>query len=299
MTIYIDVVFFENIIMNYIIIIATMIASKSKIIHWRIIIGSVIGAIYTVIAYVSNLTIYSNILAKIILSIIIVYISFNPQSIKQLWKKLVLFYLVSFIFGGVAFALIYVVKPQDIFIKNGLFLGMYPLKIVFISAIVALLLVFISFKMIKSKLTKKDMYCHIKIEINNKQIETTAMIDTGNLLKEPITNIPVVVVEYTLLYDILPKQILNNLEEILGGDFSKIPKDIEKEYITRLKLIPFSSLGKQNGMLLGIKANSIEIQSKKDGEEEKLKKNDVIVGIYNKSLTKNGQYRALIGMDIL
>ena len=121
------------------------------------------------------------------------------------------------------------------------------------------------------------------------------MIDTGNLLKEPITNTPVVVVEHTLLYECIPKEILNHIEDILGGDFSKIPDEIKQEYISRLKVIPFSSLGKQNGMLLGIKADGIEI---KDEDEEK-KEENVIIGIYNKSLTKRGEYRALLGIGTL
>ena len=59
------------------------------------------------------------------------------------------------------------------------------------------------------------MYCKIKIKLQEKTIETKAMIDTGNLLKEPITNTPVVILEHTLLYEYIPKEILNNLEKII------------------------------------------------------------------------------------
>ena len=121
------------------------------------------------------------------------------------------------------------------------------------------------------------------------------MIDTGNLAKEPITNTPVVIVESSLLYDILPKEILNNVEEILGGDLSAIPEEIQQEYMAKLRCIPFSSLGKQNGMLLGIKADEIEIEN----EEEKKISQNVIIGIYDKSLTKRGEYRALIGLELV
>ena len=41
------------------------------------------------------------------------------------------------------------------------------------------------------------------------------MIDSGNLLKEPISNTPVIIVEHTLLYDCMPKEILNNLENMI------------------------------------------------------------------------------------
>lgn len=297
MTIYIDIVLIENLIMNYIILFATGIILKEKIKTLRLFLASLLGAIYSVVAYMSILEIYSSMILKIILSILIVYIAFNPQTIKKMWKDILIFYLTSFVFGGAAFALIYIVKPQDILMKNGLFLGTYPLKTIILGAIVAFIIIISAFSVVKSKITKKDMFSKIEIQLNEKKIETTAMIDTGNLLKEPITNTPVIVVEHTLLYECIPKEILNNLEELLGGDFKNIPESIKDEYISKLKLIPFSSLGKQNGMLIGIKADYIKIKDNEENKEEK--KENIIVGIYNKSLTKRGEYRALIGIELL
>lgn len=294
MTIYIDIVFFENLIMNSIILIATGIILKQKLSWIRILLASSLGAIYSILSYISELKIYSNFILKIILSILIIYIAYNPQTIKKLWKSILIFYLTSFVFGGAAFALIYIVKPQEILMKNGLFLGTYPLKTVILAAVVAFIVLVVAFTIVKSKISKKDMFCDIEIELNSKKIETRAMIDTGNLLKEPITNTPVIVMEHTLLYECIPKEILDNLENILGGDFEKIPEEIKKEYISRLKLIPFSSLGKQNGMLVGIKADNVKII-----EEQEYEKKNVIIGIYNKSFTKRGEYRALIGLELL
>ena len=295
MTIYVDVVLIENLIMNYIILFATSIILKNNSKFWRLLSASLIGAIYTVISYISNLKIYSSMILKLILSIIIVYVAFNPQNIRKMWKSLLIFYLTSLVFGGAAFALIYIVKPQETFLKNGLFLGTYSLKTILLSGIVAFFIVITAFTVVKNKISKRDMFCNIKVKLNGKEIETKAMLDTGNMLKEPITNIPVIVVEHTLLYECVPKQILNNIEEILGGDFSKIPDEIKKKYMTKLKFIPFSSLGKQNGMLLGIKPEYVVIKDEND-EEKKL--NEIIIGIYNKSLTKRGEYRALMGIEL-
>ncbi len=295
MTIYIDVVFIENLIINYIILFATSIIIKIKVKHIRLILASTLGAIYSIIAYMSILEMYSSVILKIILSVIIVYIAYNPQNVKNMWKYLVIFYMTSFVFGGAAFALIYIVKPQDILMKNGLFLGTYPLKTIILGTIVAFVVIVTSFKLVKSKISKKDMFCTIKININKVEIETKAMIDTGNLLKEPISNTPVIVVEHTLLYDCMPKEILNNLENILGGDFENISEEVKNKYISKLKVIPFSSLGKQNGMLIGIKPEEVTVIN--DENENKI--NNVIIGIYNKSLTKRGEYRALIGIELL
>lgn len=118
MTIYIDLIFLENIFMNSIIIYATAIILKKEIKILRILCGSIIGAIYACIYYISNMEIYSNILLKIILSLVIVYISFNSKGLKGFCRELLIFYLTSFTFGGVTFALLYFISPGDILFQN-------------------------------------------------------------------------------------------------------------------------------------------------------------------------------------
>lgn len=295
MTIYVDIVFLENIIMNSIILYATSIILKQKPRLFRIIMSSVIGAIYSIALYLTNFKIYTSTISKIILSIIMIYIAFKPSNIKNVCKQVIIFYLTSFIFGGVALNLIYYLKPENISIKNGMFTGDYVLKVIILGAIVALIIVKISIKIIKNKLNPKDMYCKIKMKINEKTVETKAMIDTGNLVKEPITNIPVVIVERSLLEGIISNEILDNLENILCGDLSNISEETQNEYFTKLRCIPYSSLGKENGMLVGIKIPEIMVQK----EEEEKKTSNIILGIYNKSLTKKGEYRALIGVELI
>ncbi len=276
--------------MNIIILYTTSIILKVKPKVIRIITASLIGSIYAIIAYTTEISIYTSIISKWILAIVIVYIAFNPQTVKKMCKQVLIFYLTSFVFGGVALYLIYFLKPQEIFIKNGVYVGKYVLKVIFLGAIIAFIIVKISFKLIKTKINSKDMYCKIKVFIDEKVIQTIAMIDTGNLAKEPITNRPVVIIENNLLEEVLPKEICNNVENILSGNLDGVPE----KYIPRLRCIPFSSLGKQNGMLLGIKADGIEV----DFEEEKKCSKDVIIGVYDKSLTKKGEYRALIGLEL-
>lgn len=224
-----------------------------------------------------------------------IYVSFKPNNWKEIAKLLIFFYLTSFVFGGAALGIIYVVNSGRISIQNGIIIGNYTLKTILIGIILAFIIIIISFKLIKNKISKKDLFCKIVIKINQKEIKTKAMIDTGNLLKEPITNIPVIVVEHKLLYEAVPKEILENIDNILGGDFKNIPENIKNEYMSKLKIIPFTSLGKQNGMLLGIKADGIMVE-----EENEVKKIDkIIIGIYNKKLSKKEEYSALLGIDVI
>ena len=206
-----------------------------------------------------------------------------------------IFYLVSFVFGGCVFALMYFISPQLALIKNGVFVGVYPIKIALIGGFISFVIIQISFKIVKTKLNKKDMIYEIEVIINKKSTKVKALLDTGNLLKDPITGIPVVVIEHKSLYSVIPIQILNNISKVLGGDTIELIENNEfNKIISRFRIIPFSSLGKQNGLLLGIRADYINI-----AVDEKIEKvNNVIIGIYDKSFTKNGMYSAIFGLDI-
>lgn len=296
MTIYLDVVLIENLCMNYIILFATGYLLKIKMNHIRLILSAILGGIYSILAYMEILEIYSNFALKIILSIVMVYMAYHAKNVKQLAKQLIFFYLTSFVFGGCAFALLYFIKPQEILIRNGTYIGTYPLKIAILGGIVGFTITVIAFHFVKKKITKKDMYCNITIYFEEKNVTATALLDTGNMLKDPITSMPVIVVEKEILKNILPEIILNNLNKIIGGDVPKeVYEDENLEYITKFRVIPFSSIGKTNGMLLGFKANKVEIKD----EESIETRNNVIVGIYENKLSKKNQYSALIGLDLL
>lgn len=87
MTIYLDLIFLENIFMNSIIIYATAIILKKEIKILRILAGSLIGAIYACIYYITNMKIYGEFILKVILSIAIVYISFRKSWNKRIFKR--------------------------------------------------------------------------------------------------------------------------------------------------------------------------------------------------------------------
>jgi len=290
MTVYIDIIFLENLFMNCIILFATAIILKSQIKILRILISSTIGSTYAIIIYISKLQIYSNIFLKVALSAVMVYVAFNPSKFKSFLKGIMIFYLTSFTFGGVTFALLYFVKPQNISFQNGVLIGISPIKVIITGGVIGFIIITISFKNIKGKLTKKDMICDVKIIQKDKTKEIKAIIDTGNLLTDPITKVPVVIVEKDKLTDIFPTEILENTINFIEG------KDVEMgEYLSKIRIIPFKSLGKENGLLLGIKVDGVIINYQ--GNDNFIK--EVIIGIYEKKISNNNSYSALIGLNIL
>ena len=185
-------------------------------------------------------------------------------------KTLLLFYLVSFATGGLALALLYLIAPQNIAFKNGVLVGTYPMQITIIAGFLGFCIIQYVFKVHKKMLKADDLICDLEINVYGKTIHTKAFIDSGNTLKDPITGKAVIIIEK------------EKVESVLGNAKLKI------------RLIPFKSIGKQNGMLIGIQAKFVRVVQK--NENEVILEN-VILGLYDKKINKN--YSALIGLELL
>lgn len=118
MTIYLDVIFLENFFMNYIILFAVGYITKAKLKQTLLIISSILGSGYATFVYMQDTYFYSNIIIKIVLSIVMVFVAFIPKNFKKIFQELIMFYLISFLFGGCALSLLYFIKPENIIMKK-------------------------------------------------------------------------------------------------------------------------------------------------------------------------------------
>ena len=290
MTIYLDVVLLENIILNYILIFATSIISKTKTSHIRITISSLIGGLFAIVNYFSDLNFYINECIKEFVSVFMMVVAFKILEWKKILKLVVFFYFVSFMFGGIAFMLLFIVNPQNIIMKNNYLLGTYPMKITALAGISGLIMIVIVSKIIKIKMQKNTMIYELEIFYNGKAEKLKTLLDTGNLLKEPISNLDVIIAEKDSLKGIIEEDVLENIKNIIKG------KWIEKNNLNslKIKIIPFSSLGNDNGLLIGFKPDYVKING-----DESIIRNDVLIGIYDGKLSRSNMYSSLIGLDIL
>lgn len=283
MVVYADVVFIENLIINYVILYVTTLIKHIKISNFKILLSSICGSLYAVI----SISIGDNIVCKLILSILMVFIIYPTKKIKKFLEVLVSFYLISITAGGAAIAILYLTNNYTIDAVNGVSIVNFPILISAIGLILGIFLIMNTINNLKSKISKKDIFYDIEIFIENKKTKIKALLDTGNMLKDPITQKPVIIVTNRSLKNILPKEILEDVNNILGGD--KLGK--LENFANRIKIIPFNSLGNEHGILVGIQSNKIIV-------DDKVIK-DVIIGIYEKEFSRRKKYDALIGIDLL
>ena len=323
---YIDIYFLENVLMNFIILFGTAKVRRIKINWVRILIASIIGALCSTVILVAsnkfekksiqydktklneknmtgnmteNITenktgnksvinkeeTICSLIIKIVLSIVMIKVAYNIKFNKGLIKTLIVFYLISFATAGIAMALIYsnaftIVKfennPENITRKMS---QQSLMKNAIISGSIGFIITFLAFKYNKSKITKNDLICELIIKIGNKKVRLKALIDTGNSLKYSNTNDNVIIVEKNKIFS--EDEFKKYIEE--GSD--------ENANNTKLRLIPFKSIGKENGVLIGIKPDEV-IMIK---DEKITKVENVIIGMYEKKI--GTKYSAIIGIN--
>ncbi|WDV44170.1 sigma-E processing peptidase SpoIIGA [Clostridiaceae bacterium M8S5] len=293
MYIYAEYLIAENLLINLMILYLLKVLTKSKTRTLRLVIASLIGAVYTLVVFFPALRFLATFVMKICISILMIIIAFNPRKLLQFIKLMSLFYIITFAFAGAALALFYLTEDK-IHIGNGIF---YINNSMIIILPLAILLSWLLFKTVWAYISKrkKREYIIVSITLNGIRKDVLALLDTGNSLKEPITNKPVIVVEFSAIKDLLPQDIQtvfkdhendNNLE-ILSYVMENNPQQVH------FRLIPFKSLGKENGLLIGFKPDLLVIHSEDEVSTE------AIIGIYNSVLSNDDDYCALLHPEVL
>ncbi len=294
--IYGDIVLIENIAMNYIILLCTAKFSKNEHKKIKLLLASVIGAIYSFFYFLPGYEYLYTWFLKIIFSLFIIIIAFTPYNLNELVKTTGVFYTVTFVFGGATFGLYYLINGIQYSYKDILYLKGFPSKLLLLSIIIAYITIKYVWDYIIYRVKRERIISKINISFNNKSILIPALIDTGNSLSDPISKLPVVVVEYSSIKEIIPKEMQRIFEDNKENNMSLIASIMSKsEWLTRFRIIPFNSLGKENALMIGFKPDAFNIEF--NNKEQNIK--ELIIGIYNKNLSNSGEYRALIHPDIL
>ncbi len=295
LTVYIDVLFAVNFSVNCSLLIITGKIIKYPLSKLRIFISSFLGAVYACFMFFPQIKMIYSISAKLCMSAIIISCAFSFSKWRAFFKTLFVFYLSSFIFGGITLGLFYFTNVGVKYggaLNNGIFYFNFPWKVLFLSVLVSYLIVKIGFKSYKK--SKNILYEQVKISFLNEKISLTALVDSGNMLSDPISNTPVIVAELSGIKSILPKEITDffdgeNDENTAFDYLSNLSSDVLIK--SRIRMIPFSSLGTKNGMLIGFKPDFVVVQKKIY--------NDICIGIYTQKLSNSSYYNALISPELI
>lgn len=277
MSVYLDVIFLENLFINYLILSLTKKFSKKNSKSIRLFLGALLGSSYVLLFFLLPYKIIHELFTKLILSFLIIYMAFMPKTLKEFLRILAIFYLISFSLGGTILAILYMTK--------------YNLYNFWIGILIAVLLLYTNWDYIIKKAKEEKTAYNLKVELFEKQAEIKGLLDTGNRLYDPLSKSPVIVIDVSAIKDLIPENLESVIEE-KNLDLYKVFEVLKEEkWKSKIRLIPYTSVGQSRGMMLGFKPDKVLIE----GKEIK----DVIIGVYKSNIDKYGSYEALIGPEVL
>lgn len=294
MVVYADILFFENLLANCLILKLTGDISGLALKTIRIILSSAIGAIYAVFAVIMPSTaILSALGTRVIVSVIMVLIAFRIRNISEFLRRWGMMLLSAFLLAGCTYALSSVLEGGAVTYGGLMYISPQGiLKAFLLSAGLCIVLVRPIGRILSGKAFKEGSIIPVYITMGNKSVRLYALVDTGNSLIDPVTGYPVMVVEADSIKTILPPEIYSSiLSNNMGFCTGTGEESTKNPWLKRVHLIPFKSIGKENGMLTGFRPDAVRV-----GKEGSFKEvNDVIVGICGIKLSNNARYSALVG----
>ena len=175
MTVYVDIVFLINFIMDFYILSSLKFLLKLNTKLFRIILSSLIGGLSIIILFFKLNNLEINII-KFIISILMILIAFGKY---KFFNRLFYLYVISIILGGSIYLINDSFYNVDsfIFINNG-----YKVNII-ILIIISPIILYLYIKEYRKLKKRLNTIYQVKIKINKKIINLEGFLDTGNKLK--------------------------------------------------------------------------------------------------------------------
>lgn len=294
--VYIDVIFLLNFVMDLFIIRLVNLIMKCHSSIIRSVIAALLGSLLICILYLipnMGILLYSFI-AYIGISSAMVYVAYKPTNFIVFIKDFIGLFAITCLVGGTISFLRYSSGIQKFYnfvvedkklkdISLQLFLGLILITYFFLKIVI---------NVVFSPKTVRENLHNVTIKFNEHTIDMVAYLDTGNMLYEPVKKEPVVVVEYSAIKRAIEHQYQLVIEEYFMENALNMEL-ITKKCLYNIKMIPYNSVGKKNGMLIAMKCEKLFINDIDKSYE------DVIMALVEAPLSTSGEYKMLLHPQLL
>lgn len=202
-TIYVDVLMAVNFFINYFLLLACakFLALPAK--RGRLAAASGVGAVFSLAVLLPELPAAVSLAVKLLMSVAIVLCAFGFGGVKRLVRNTLAFYIVNFAFAGLMVAVWYFFAPQGLVIRNSVvYFNISPVLLILLAVGCYAALTLIG--RVTGRQAPKELFCRVTVTRGGATCVCNARVDTGNSLREPFSNDPVVVIERETVRRVVP-----------------------------------------------------------------------------------------------
>lgn len=199
-------------------------------------------------------------------------------------KKFSLFYLFSFLLGGMAFAM---AELSSSFYEHRGIIVTLLISCVATAAFSKFINIFL-----RRDMLKKSQIFTAYVSAYDKFVKVPCFCDTGNCMQDSLSSKPVVILELDAVSSLFSKEQLDYLKDKFMGESEKL-----SHLGTDFCLLPFKSLGTESSFIMGFRKGKILLDENSSGQNASLKESDAVLGIYLSKLSSDGSFRGLANLQ--
>lgn len=220
----------------------------------RVLPAAALGSIYGVLCLLPGMGFMGNMLWRIVILLLMSVIAFGA-SVSGL-RRGILFVFLSMALGGVALGI-----------------GKCGFWGIIASAAVVCILCFTGFR----EPVGQTRRVHVVLHYRGKRMAVTALLDTGNLLRDPLTGQQIL---------LLGADVGQSLVGLTDAQLKDPVMALQSGNLSGARLIPYRSVGQGSGMLLALNMDAVWIGGRQAGK---------LVAFAPNVLCEEKSYQALVG----
>lgn len=284
MTVYADVLVALNILLTYIIIVASRVLCKIPTNKWAVSCASLLGGVSSLVIFFEDAGVVFSLFYKLITGAVIVGIGFLPKSPRTFIKAFAAFFGVSFLFGGGVYALEVTAHPKNIMFYNGTVY--FDMSITYlVGCVLSIYGIFVMANYLLTRHTLRGAKCELEIKFGKAAVTLPALIDTGNSLTDGLSGRPVIVAE---LRAVSPLFSMEELKFFKSGNYDDVPETLKKV----MRLIPCTAVTGES-LLKAFLPDSVKIKT----ADKTYNSDFCTIAVTDRELS-DGEYRALLNNNI-
>ncbi|MBQ2829519.1 MAG: sigma-E processing peptidase SpoIIGA [Oscillospiraceae bacterium] len=256
MVVYIDSVFFLNLLANYLLLISTVRLCGLPPQRGRLLAAATLGAAYAVAVFVLPI---DGFLWKIFVACIMVYTAFGDR--RSFFRSLFLFLGLSCAFAGCVLAL-GILSDNTQLLTRGVFFADISWRILLIASMAAYLVLNVVFRGSARHDIAKELLA-ATITRGGRTVSLTVLRDTGNTLTDPLTGRAVLVVWQDALAPLWSAHTFETFKVCRNKTAAETLEHLHAAGESGFRLLPYRSVGVSAGLLLVMQSDLVEISGRK------------------------------------
>ena len=281
--IYVDTLFLLNAIVDYLLLLCSARLAGERLSRLRFALGALLGGLYAVALFLPGFGFLGRPLCRLSAAVLMVLTAFG--GCRCLLRQVVIFFLLSCAFGGGVLA-IGLLGGRGLSLGGGVLYSSMALKIVLLSAAGCYAVITLIFRGAGRHTAASRELLPARLSLRERQVELTALVDTGNTLTDPVSGRPVMVAEGETLSPLFPPGTGPGPEDLRdpAGGLARLG---EGPLRGRLRLLPYRAVGVDRGLLLAVRVDRARVGGEELGP--------LLVAMSPTPVSDGGSYRALIG----